>query len=91
MTSPDVDELSVMAYMLQFRNCPQLQSHASAFNAEGPGLRRAITGRTSEFQLFGRRDLGVENSKIKVIGPDGRDVPVTVRQTLGRFKAQTYQ
>lgn len=90
MTSPDVDELSVMAYMLQFRNCEQMMSHARAFTAEGPGLRRAIRGRISEFQVFGRRDLGLDNVKVEAAGPSGRDVPVTVRQTLGKLLCNIY-
>jgi hypothetical protein len=85
MTSPNVDELSLMAYMLQFRNCEKMMSHARAFSAEGPGIRRAIRGRASEFQVFGRRDLGLDNVKVEVVGPSGKDVHVTVRQTLGMF------
>ncbi|EDO45254.1 predicted protein [Nematostella vectensis] len=86
MTSPDVDELSVMAYMLSFQNCEKLRSHASSFTAEGTGIRRALRGRSSDFQVFGRRDLGIENARVEVQGPHGEKIPVTVKQTLDGLK-----
>lgn len=77
LVSPDVDELSIMAYMLQFRTCEKLQSHAHIFKADGAGIKRGVRGKTSEFFLRGRKDVGFDGVRIDVRGPSGEmTVPV---------------
>lgn len=71
MVSPDVDELSIMAYMLQFRNAEKLQSQAHLFVAEGSGIKRGVRGKTSEFTIFGRKDIGFGGIRVQVKGPSG--------------------
>ncbi|RMX60911.1 hypothetical protein pdam_00003464 [Pocillopora damicornis] len=77
LVSPDVDELSVMAYMLQFRTADKLQSHAHIFKADGNGIKRGVRGKTSEFFIYGRKDIGFDGVRVHIRGPDGEDsVPV---------------
>ena len=71
MVNPDVDELSIMAYMLQFRNADKLQSQAHLFKAEGGGIKRGVRGKPSEFSVFARKDIGFDGIRIEVKGPSG--------------------
>lgn len=73
LVSPDVDELSVMAYMLQFRTADKLQSHAHIFKADGNGIKRGVRGKTSEFFIYGRKDIGFDGVRVHIRGPDGED------------------
>lgn len=71
LVNPDVDELSIMAYMLQFRNAEKLQSQAHLFKADGAGIKRGVRGKPSEFSLYGRKDIGFDGIRIDVKGPSG--------------------
>ena len=91
MLSPDVDELSIMAYMLQFRNCQKLQSYAHIFSTDGAGLKRGVRGKESEFIIRGRRDLGYDSVRVEIRGPTpGSDpIPVAKRnQTDGSLRCR---
>ena len=76
LISPDVDELSVMAYMLQFRNADKLQSQAHLFKADGAGIKRGVRGKASEFSLYGRKDVGFDGIRFDVRSPSGKSYPV---------------
>lgn len=90
LVSPDVDELSIMAYMLQFRNAEKLQSQAHLFKAEGPGVKRGVRGKPSEFSVFGRRDIGFDGIRVEVKSPSGdKPIPVeTYTESDGSLKCR---
>ena len=81
LVSPDVDELSIMAYMLQFRTAEKLQSQAHLFKADGAGIKRGVRGKTSEFSIFGRKDISFNGVRIEVKGPSGGE-PVSVERYI---------
>ena len=80
MTNPAVDELNIMAYVLQFRTCAKTQSYAHTFNVEGSGVKRGTKGKVSEFYVHGRRDIGVEHVQVDVKCPmSGKAIEVNKR------------
>ena len=89
LVSPDVDELSIMAYMLQFRNAEKLQSQAHLFKAEGAGIKRGVRGKPSEFTVHGRKDIGFNGIRFEVKGPSGSSYPVdTYTDSDGSLKCR---
>lgn len=89
LISPDVDELSVMAYMLQFRNADKLKSQAHLFKADGAGIKRGVRGKASEFSLYGRKDVGFDGIRFDVRSPSGKSYPVeTYTESDGSLKCR---
>ena len=59
MVSGNVDELSMMAYVLQFRGV-QVEDHSSEFMVDGTALRSGMVGKPAEFNVVANRGMGYE-------------------------------
>ena len=82
MTNPAVDDLNIMAYVLQFRNGEKTKSYAHTFTVQGTGIKRGTKGKTSEFFVFGRKDMGLENVHVEVQSPTSSNVVQVSKQAM---------
>ena len=89
VVSGNIDELSLMAYLLQFRGV-QVQDNSSHFKVDGPALRHGMVGKIAEFDVVAHRGMTFENLQVSVESPSGNKVPVTCEQN-GTDLHCTYQ
>ena len=76
----NIDELSLMAYLLQFRNV-KVQDNSNQFKIDGPALRNGLVGNTAEFDVVANRGMTFDNLQVSVESPSGNKVPVTCEET----------
>ena len=80
VVSGNIDELSLMAYLLQFRGV-KVQDNSSQFKVDGPALRNGMIGKTAEFDVVANPGMTFENLQVSVESPSGNKVPVTCEET----------
>lgn len=80
VVSGNIDELSLMAYLLQFRNV-RVQDNSSQFKLDGLALRNGMVGNTAEFEVIANPGMTFENLQVLVESPSGNNVPVTCEET----------
>ncbi|XP_028409338.1 filamin-C-like [Dendronephthya gigantea] len=80
VVSGNIDELSLMAYVLQFRGV-KVQDNSNQFKVDGPALRNGMVGNTAEFDVVANRGMTFENLQVSVESPSGNKVPVTCEET----------
>jgi filamin len=80
VVSGNIDELSLMAYLLQFRGV-KVQDNSNQFKVDGLALRNGMTGITAEFDVVANPGMTFENLQVSVESPSGNKVPVTCEET----------
>lgn len=80
VVSGRVDDLSMMTYLLQFREV-KVEDYSNQYQVDGTALKSGMVGKTAEFNVVANRGLGYENLQVSVESPSGHKVPVTCEET----------
>lgn len=76
----NIDELSVMAYLLQFRGL-KMEDKSGEFKVDASTLRNGVVGEEVEFDVIANNNMTFENLQVSVESPSGHRIPVKFEET----------
>lgn len=90
MSNPNIPELAIMAYTVQFTKVARVSRPCDKFSASGPGIVEPQVGAVNEFYVHSEEGYPLDDLRVDVTGPNGHSIPVMHEDTSEELRIYKY-